>query len=83
MFITLLHISEVIALEPKSKPFFNALEENKFFPTLKTLPNIPATFCVLGFLCFLGPIVQDLLIVTFDGTFFLLTLSYLAKKTVF
>ena len=55
-------------------------EDDKFFPRLKTLPNIPAPSCVLPFLCRLGPILQDYLIVTFDGKFILLNFSYLAKK---
>ena len=63
-----------------SKPFCNAPEDNKFFPRLKTLLNIPAPCCVLRFLCRLSAIVWDLLIVTFHGKFFLLTLSYLTKK---
>ena len=58
-----------------SKPFFNAPDVSKFFPRLKTLPNIPAfCCCVLRFLSRFDPIVPDLLIVTFEGTFFLLTL---------
>ena len=61
------------------KPFFNVLEDNKYFPNLKTLPNISAPLCVLRFLHRLGRIVRDL-IVKFDGKFFLLTLSFLTKK---
>ena len=45
-----LPISEVIVLEIKSKPLFNAPEDNKFFPRLKTLSNILAPCCVLHFL---------------------------------
>ena len=63
-----------------SKPSFNAPEDNKFFPKLETMPHIPVPCCVPCFLCRLGPIVRDPLIVTFDGKFLLLTLSYLAKK---
>ena len=44
------------------------------------LPNLPVPCCVLCFLCRLRPIVRYLLIVTFDGKFSQLTLSYLAKK---
>ena len=44
-----LSISEIIAFEPMSKPFYNVPEENKSFPRLKTLPNIPAPCCVLRF----------------------------------
>ena len=65
-----------------SKPSFNAPEDNNFFPKLKTMPHIPVPCCVPRFLCRLGPFVRDPLIVTFDGKFLLLTLSYLAKKTV-
>ena len=64
-----------------SKPFFNAPDVSKFFARLKTLPNIPAfCCCVLRFLSRFDPIVPDLLIVTFEGTFSLLTLPYLSKK---
>lgn len=63
-----------------SKPFFNAPENYKFFPKLKTLPNIPVPCCFLCFICRFGPIVRNLFIVTFEGRFFLLTLSYHAKK---
>ena len=55
-------------------------EDNKFFPRLKTLPNIPARSCVRPFLCHLGPIVREFLIVTFDDKFILLNFSYLAIK---
>ena len=63
-------------------PIVNAPDEIKFFPKLNTLPNIPATCCVLPFFCRLGPIVRQLSIVTFDRHFFRLTLSYLAKKNL-
>lgn len=65
-----------------SSPFFNKLGVSKLFLKLNMLPNIPAPCCVLRFLCCLGPIVYILFIVTFAGNFFLLTLSYLAKKCI-
>ena len=55
-------------------------EDNKFFPRLKTLPNIPARSCVRPFLCHLGPIVPEFLNVTFDDKFILLNFSYLTIK---
>ena len=69
-----------IAFEPRSKPFFSVPEVNKFFPRVKTLPNIPAPCCILRFLCRFGPIIWALFIGTFLGKIFLLTLSYLATK---
>ena len=74
-------ISELIAFEPMSRPFFNRpVEVNAFVPKFTIFPKRLPPFCVLGFLCHLCPICRALFMVTFLGRFFLLTLSYLATK---
>ena len=72
--------SELMALESRLMPFFRAPNVSRFLRRLKTLPNSSLPGCVLRFLCCLGHIAWFLLIVTFKGKFFRLTLSYLATK---
>ena len=72
--------SELMALKSRLMPFVRAPDVSRFLPSLKTLPNRPLPGGVLHFLCCLGHIIWFLLIVTFEGKFFQLTLSYLATK---
>ena len=69
-----------MALEPRLMPFFMVPNVSRFLPSLKTLPNIPLSVCVLRFLCCRGPIVHVLLTFTFKGRFFQPILSYFATK---
>ena len=64
------------------KPFFNVPEDNKFFPRLKMLPNIPAPCWVLRFLCRLGPIFEIFLLWHLTVNFFCLPFHISLKKTV-
>ena len=74
-------ISELIAFKPMSRPFFNrSVEGNAFVTKFPMFPKRLPSFCVLSFLCHLGPIYRALFMVTFLGRFFLLTLSYLTTK---
>ena len=65
-----------------SKLFSNAPEDNNLFPRLKTLPNIPALWCVLHFLCHLGPIVWVFLLWHLMVNFFYLPFHISLRKTV-
>ena len=79
-FVYFFPISELIALEPTSRPFFyRPVEVNAFVPKFTMFPKKLLPFCVLHFLC-LKPICCAIFMVTFLRRFFLLTLSYLAIK---
>ena len=72
--------SNLSAYEPMLRAFINAPDVSIFLPRIKEFSDSPLLVCVLRFCCRLGPIVPFLLMATFEGKFFLLTLSYFAKK---
>ena len=73
--------SEFNALTPTPNPFFNIpVDIRAFEPNLAMFPKRLPPCCVLRFLCLFGPICPVLVMVTFRGRFFLIILSYLARK---
>ena len=60
--------------------FGKAVNVRALTPSFAIFPKILPHFCVFRFLCYLSPVFRALVIVRFLGKFFMLTLSYLARK---